>query len=30
MPSGEKIKHYRVSGAFFHEIEPLVKSVAAE
>ena len=30
MPRGEKIKHYRVSGAFFHEIEQVAKSVAAE
>jgi hypothetical protein len=30
MPSGEKIKHYRVSGSFFHEIETVSKSMAAE
>lgn len=30
LPGGEKIKHYRVSGTFFHEIEPVSKSMAAE
>lgn len=30
MPRGQKIKHYRVSGAFFHEVAPAIKAVAAE
>jgi hypothetical protein len=30
LPRDEKIDHYRVSGAFFHAVEPALQSVAAE
>lgn len=29
-PRGQKISHYRVSGAFFHAVEPKIAVVAAE
>ena len=30
LPRGDKIKHYRVSGMFFHEVDTVIAAVAAE